>query len=67
MRALEQRISEGGESSISSASMVELQQVLLPGAHRFTFNCFNFLFIIKIRIFLNYFLLLLYGCRPLQD
>ncbi|KAL4037853.1 hypothetical protein IC575_001454 [Cucumis melo] len=28
MRALEQRISEGGESSISSASMVELQQTV---------------------------------------
>ena len=66
--ALEKRISEGGESSISSASMAEIQQVLLPGAHWLTFNCLDFLFFIifKIRI-LYIIILLLYGCRPLQD
>ena len=30
MRALEQRIADGDKSSVSSASVAEMQQVLLP-------------------------------------
>lgn len=47
MRALEQRIVEGGEASISSASMVEMQQVLLHGTYRFTLKYFSLFFPLK--------------------
>lgn len=43
MRALEQRIIESGEASISNSSLVEMQQVnlksLLPSGHYFPPKC----------------------------
>lgn len=65
MRALEQRIVEGGEASISSASMVEMQQVLFPGTHRFTFKYFNLFF--QICNYYFYYFCTVVDCCKIND